>query len=358
MDFEKFKNGSQFTIGAELELRLLRKDNLQLANEFQYIHDNIKEKYKNNISPEFLESMVEINSPVFNDTKDLREFFKNCISHIKELAAKKSLLLSSSGSYCLENENIQIGENGRYKKILEEHQVLIKDFHICGLHVHVGFKDFEQALRAYNFSLKYIPVFLALSTSSAFYNGKNTGLHSYRQIVFDELPKAGIPQYFDSYEELKNLYDLLEKTQVIESQKDIWWDIRIQPNLKTIEFRVCDAINDLERLEIIVALTQALCRYSTMSKEERLPSQILKQNVWNAVRYGLEGHVVFDEKRQNIKDVIKELSMEFFALNIIEESLLERIEKLLGEKSISTKMIEKFEETQSVVEVEKLGLFL
>ena len=145
---------------------------------------------------------------------------------------------------------------------------------------------------------------------------------------------------------------------MIETQKDIWWDIRIQPNLKTIEFRVCDAINDLERLEIIVALTQALCRYSTMSKEERLPRQVLKQNVWNAVRYGLEGYVVYEEKRQNIKEVIRELSMEFFALNIIEESLLGRIEKLLDEKSISTKMIEKFEETQSILEVEKLGIFL
>ena len=357
MDFEKFKDGTEFSLGAELEIRLLHKDTLELANEYNYIYDNLDNKYKNNITPEFLDSMVEINSPVFNNPYEIREYFQRTIKSIKHIAAKKSLLVGTSGAYCLENKNIKISENERYKDILEEHQALLKDFNICGLHVHVGFKDFNQALKAYNFSLKYIPIMMALSTSSPFFNAKLTGLNSYRQIVFDELPKAGIPEYFDSYEEIKHLYDLLESTEVINTQKDIWWDLRIQPNLKTLEFRVCDAVNDFERLEIIIALTQAICKYSTISKVEKLPRQILKQNIWNASRYGIEGDLIFEGKKQSFKDVIRNLSMELFAVDIIDEELQKRIEKLINQPSVSSLMIQKYEETSSILEVEKLGVF-
>jgi len=357
MDFEKFDNGTEFSLGAELELRLLYKDTLQLANEYAYIYEHLDKKYQRNISPEFLDSMVEINSPVFNTPYEIKEYFKKCVKSIKHIASKKSLLVSTSGCYSLKNDNIKIGDNPRYKTILNEHQILIRDFNICGLHVHVGFKDFDQALKAYNFSLKYIPLLLAISTSSPYFDGKSTGLHSYRQIVFDELPKAGVPQYFDSYEELKSLYDLLEKTEVIKSQKDIWWDIRIQPNLKTVEFRVCDANNDFERLEILIALTQAICKYCMISEVERLPRQILKQNVWSAVRHGMDAELIFDEEKLTLRSILRNLSMEFFALGIIDEQMQKRIEKISNEKNISTKMIEKYEKTNSLIEVEKMGVF-
>jgi len=357
MDFEKFDNGTEFSLGAELELRLLYKDTLQLANEYAYVYEHLDKKYQRNISPEFLDSMVEINSPVFNTPSQIKEYFQKCIKSIKHIASKKSLLVSTSGCYSLKNANIKVGNDPRYTSILNEHQILIRDFNICGLHVHVGFKDFNQALKAYNFSLKYIPILLAISTSSPFFDGKSTGLHSYRQIVFDELPKAGVPQYFDSYEELKALYDLLEKTEVIKSQKDIWWDIRIQPNLKTLEFRVCDANNDFERLEVLIALTQAICKYSMISDIERLPRQILKQNVWSAVRHGMDAELIFDEEKETLRTILKNLSMEFFALGIIDEQMQKRIERISNKKNISTKMMEKYEETNSLLEVEKMGVF-
>ena len=357
MDFEKFKNGTEFSLGSEIELRLLHKDTLHLANEYNFIYEHLDDKYKKNISAEFLESMVEINSPVYETPSQIRDYFQKCIKSIKHIASKKSLVVSTSGAYCLKNENLKISQNPRYESILNEHQLLLRNFHICGIHVHVGFKDFNQALKAYNFSLKYIPILLALSTSSAFFNGKNTGLHSYRQIIFDELPKAGIPEYFDSYEQIKSLYDLLEESEVIKSQKDIWWDIRIQPTLKTLEFRVCDAVNDFERIEIIIALTQAICKYSVISEVERLPRQILKQNIWSAARYGLKGDLVFENKKQSTTEVIQKLNLEFFALGIIDEDLLKRIEKMIDKPNVSEKMIQKYEETNSIFEVEKMGIF-
>lgn len=357
MDFEKFKNGIEFSVGAELELRLLHQQTLKLANEYDFIYENLDEKYQKNISAEFLNSMVEINTPVFESACEVREYFQKCVKSIKHIAAKKSLLISTSGAYCLKNDNIKINDNPRYEAILNEHQILLRDFNICGLHVHVGFKDFNQGLKAYNFSIKYLPIFLALSCSSPFFNNEHTGLHSYRQIVFDELPKAGIPQYFDSYKEIKALYDLLEDTDVIKTQKDIWWNLRIQPNLKTLEFRVCDAFNDFNRLEIIVSLIQAICKYGSISEVEKLPRQILKQNIWSASRYGLEGNIIFEDKKYSMKEAIQNISMELFAVDIIDETLQQKIEKIIKEDTVSKKMIKVYEKTNDLKEVEKIGVF-
>lgn len=356
MDFKEFKNGMQFSLGAELELRLLNKDNFTLANEYEYIYENIDDKYKKNISPEFLNSIVEINSPVFQTGYELKEFFIECLENIKQIADNKSLLLSATGAYCLKNENIEINKNPRYKEILDEHQILLRDFNICGFHVHIGFKDFNQALQAYNFSIKYLPVFLALSSSSAFFNGENSGLHSYRQTIFDRLPKAGIPEYFDSYIQMKNLYDLLEKTEVIEKQKDVWWDIRIQPDIQTLEFRICDSMNDLNRIEIIVSLIQSLCKLSTVSKVEKLPRQILKQNIWSAARHSLDGYFISNENKKTIKEVILDLTEEFLKEKFIDENFQKRVVELLNEDTISQKMINMYKKTNSIIEVEKLGV--
>lgn len=357
MDFEKFNNGTEFSVGAELELRLLYEDTLKLANEYEYIYENIDEKYKENITPEFLKSMVEINSPVFDNAQEVKEYFEECIKSVKRIAAKKSLLVSCSGSYSLKNNNIEINENPRYEAILNEHQILLRNFNICGLHIHIGFKDFNQALQAYNFSIKYLPLFLAMSCSSPFFNEESTGLHSYRQILFDELPKAGLPEYFNSYEEMKDLYDLLENTGVINTPKDVWWDVRIQPTLKTLEFRICDAMNDFDRIEIIVALVQAICKFADISKIERLPKQILKQNIWSAIRYGLKGDIIFEGSKYSIQEAIKNLSMELFSVDIIDEDLQMKIEKLINKDTISEKMIKVYEQTNDMKEVEKVGVF-
>ncbi len=357
MDFEKFKNGTEFSVGAELELRLLHEKTLKLANEYDYIYENLENKYKKNITPEFLKSMVEINSPVFDNAQEVRKYFEECVQSIKQIATKKSLLVSSSGAYSLKNNNIEINENPRYEEILNEHQILLRNFNICGLHVHVGFKDFNQALQAYNFSIKYLPIFLALSCSSPFFNEESTGLHSYRQILFDELPKAGLPEYFDSYKEIKELYDLLENTGVINTQKDVWWDLRIQPTLKTLEFRVCDAMNDFNRLEIIIALVQAICKLAGISKVEKLPKQILKQNIWSAVRYGLKGDIIFEETKYTLKEAIKNLTMELFSVDIIDEELQMKIEKLISKDTLAEKMIKVYEQTNDIKEVEKIGVF-
>lgn len=358
MKFEKFDSGNHFSIGLELELRILDKFDLTPRNEFDYILSNIKDEYKQRLAREFLGSMVEINSPIFHYEEDLIKFLNDIMQELNQIALRKNLCFQTSGTFSQVNSNVKINSNDRYEKLYDEHGILLDNFTICGTHVHIGFETFEKALKAYNYSIYYLPIFVALNASSVFYNGENTGIHSYRTKIFERLPKASIPEYFDSYEDMKALYDLLEKTNVIQSPKDIWWDVRIQPHFKTIEFRVCDAVNDFDRLEVTIALVRAICQLSGIENPTKMPMQVLKQNMWSATRYSMDAKMVTPNAEAiEIKEMIKQLAKKAYDNSFLSKELYLKCKKLVEEKSISKKMIETYNRTKSLKEVERLGVF-
>lgn len=356
MILNNFKNAKDFSIGAELELRILKKDTLKASNEYKYFENNISKKYKKYITPEFLQSMIEINTPVFDKPKDLINFFQEIIQELNFLANKKDLLLQTSGAPALLQEKIEISSNERYLKFYEEYKILLDNFFICGLHIHIGFETFDKALKAFNFSLEYLPVFVALSASSPFFNGDETGIHSYRTKIFDRLAKGSIPQYFDSYSQMKECYEILYDTKVIKSSKDIWWDIRIQDNLKTLEFRVCDAINDFERLEVIIGLAKAICKLSQEEETRYLMQQILKQNMWKATRYSMNADFIKGKKIIKIRDFIFELLEKLLKKALIDKTFYKKAKKLVKKDSIAKKMIKEYKKTKDLTKVEKLGI--
>ena len=358
MKFEKFDGGEGYTIGAELEVRIVNKADFTLQNEFNYINNNISQELSQNLAQEFLASMIEINTPVFNSTLDLISYLKNTVASLNTIAAKKNLCLQTSGSFAQKKQNIKINKNQRYKKIYEEHQVLLDNFTICGTHIHIGFENFNKALKAYNYSLYYLPIFVALSASSAFYEGKNTGIHSYRTKVFDRLPKASIPEYFDSYEQMNEVYRILNQAGVIQSTKDIWWDVRIQAHFKTVEFRVCDAVNDFDRLEVLFLLAKALCQLSQIDEYKKLPMQLLKQNMWSATRYSMDAKMVtLKGELKSIKEVIFTLARKLFEYSFLTKEEYEKILKYAKKDSLAQEMIEVYNKTKNIKEVEKLGVF-
>jgi len=357
MKFEKFDDGNHFTLGVELELRLLDKHKLSLQNEYNYIFSNINENYKKNLASEFLGSMVEINTPIFHYEKDLVNFLKEIISNMDEIALKKNLCLQTSGTYAQENNNTKVNPCERYDELYDEHQILLDNFSICGTHVHIGFEDFDKALKAYNYSLYYLPLFIALSASSVFFNNIDSGIHSYRTKIFDRLPKASIPEYFDNYEEMKSVYDLLFENKVIKSTKDIWWDVRIQPHFKTLEFRVCDAMSDLDRLEVIIALFKALCQLSQIEETTKMPLQILKQNMWSATRYSMSGSMITNKGLISIRESLNSLIEKAYKNSFLNKEIYEKAKKIVLEKSISQNMIDVHNRTKDFKEVDRLGVF-
>lgn len=356
MIFDKFTNGYIFSLGAELEIRILNKNDLSCANEYDYFKENISEKFKNNITSEFLQCMIEINTPIFNKLSDLMTYFKEIIAELNYLAKKKDLILQSSGSSALKQEHLELSSNKRYQELSQEHQILLDDFSICGLHVHVGFKNFDKALKAYNFSLVYMPLFVALSASSVYSNGIDTGIHSYRTKIFDRLPKASIPEYFESYEQMKSVYNILYDSEVIQSEKDVWWDVRIQPTFKTIEFRVCDAIHDFDRLEVMIGLFRGICKLSQKKDISYEPMQVLKQNMWKASRYSMNANFIYKKHKKNIREVLNELIEELYSKQIISDEFMDKAKKIVSQNSIAQDMIEAYENTNDLKEVEKIGV--
>jgi len=357
MKFEKFDSGNHFTLGVELELRILDKFNLTPCNEYDYIISNISEKYKKNIAREFLGSMIEINTPIFHYEKDLIDFLNKIMNELNRIADKKNLCLQTSGSLAQKNINIEVNINDRYEKIYDEHQILLDDFSICGTHVHIGFEDSEKALKAYNYSLYYLPLFVALSSSSTFFDGLNTGIHSYRTKIFDRLPKSSIPDYFDSFDEMSQLYEILYKSKVISSTKDIWWDVRIQPHFKTLEYRVCDAICDFDRLEVIISLFKMLGQLSQIDEVTKMPMQVLKQNMWSATRYSMNGNMVTKKGLVPIRDMLESLIKKALDNSLLSKDSYEKAKEVIWKTSISEEMIEIYKRTNSLKEVERLGVF-
>lgn len=353
MLLEKFVNGKNYTIGVELELRVLNDTDLSLFNNSKLIIDSIDKKYKENLSGEFLASMLEINTPVFKKPSQINDYLTSFLSHINDIALQNSCIVVASGSYALKSSDICIKNNIRYMQLYEEHQKLLRNFTICGLHIHVGFETFDEALEAFNFSLKYLPLFVALSSSSLFYDGENTGIDSYRTKIFEQLPKGSIPEYFDSHEQMQNLYKLLKANDVIESEKDIWWDVRIQPNLKTLEFRICDAINDTSRIEVLVALIQGMCKLAKYEECEKLPLQILKQNMWSACRYSMDGLIIYKDEKITIRKALELLVSKLKKYDLLESSVL--VDEYIQKDSISQQMKEFYKIENSLENIERLG---
>lgn len=356
MKFEKFESGNHFSLGVELELRILNKDDLTPQNEFEYIYSNISKEFENNIVNEFLDSMLEINTPVFYEENQITTYLEKIIKNINTLLENKNLILHTNGTFAQKCTNVKLSSNKRYQEIYDEHKVLLDNFAICGTHVHVGFEDFDKALKAYNYSIYYLPLFVALSASSVFYNGKNTGIHSYRTKIFERLPKASIPQYFDTYEDMNKIYTMLYDAMVIQSIKDIWWDVRIQPELKTVEFRVCDALKDFDRLEVIIFLFKAICKFSQKEEVIKMPLQILKQNLWSATRYSMDGEMITDNAVVSIKQMLIDLINKAKKENLCDERLYKKALEIVDKKSISQLMLERYDETKDLKEVERLGV--
>jgi carboxylate-amine ligase len=195
----------------------------------------------------------------------------------------------------------------------EELQDVVRSLLIFGLHIHVGIPNPELRIEVLNEARYFLPHLLALSTSSPFWMGRNTGLKSYRSVIWSSFPRTGIPPDLSSYDEYENYVDLLVKTGSIDNGKKIWWDLRAHPSFPTLEFRVCDQTTRLEETICIAALTQAICakllqlRARNLGFRKYMPA-LIGENKWRAIRYGLDGKLIDFGKQAEVP--MRELAVE------------------------------------------------
>ena len=287
----KFNSSPQPTIGVEIELQLVDENNLNLKNVAPKVLADVDKKFLDNIKCELIESMIEINTNICQNIEDVEKDIIKTLMYLEDILKNHKALLNCTSLHPFAlGKNQIVTNNPRYKRIMKDLQIVGKRFITQGLHVHIGINNCEKAIQVNNALRIYLPLLLALSTSSPFFEGEDTGLYSYRTKLFEALPLAGMPDYLNDWNHFENLTERLQNAGIINSVKDLWWDVRPHPGFGTVEIRVCDIPVNFKAILSLVALIQALV--VTLEKADYYSDthiQILQSNKWQAVRYGLEG---------------------------------------------------------------------
>ena len=338
----KFNSSPEPTIGVELELQLVGKNNLNLNNISSKVLPDVNEEFSDNIKCELIESMIEINTNICSNIEEVEKDIKKTLNHLDEILKNYETEINCTSLHPFAiGKNQIITDNARYKRIMKDLQMVGKRFISQGLHVHIGINNSEDAIKVNNALRIYLPLLLSLSTSSPFFEGEDTGLHSYRTKLFEALPLAGMPDYLTNWNHFENLTEHLEGAGIISSVKDLWWDVRPHPGFGTVEIRVCDIPITFKEIIAIVALIQGLV--VTLINAEPYSDthiQILQSNKWQAARYGLDGVYVDPKNFQKLS--IKKAIENLFLLvqpalsSLGSEKYLSKLEEILNGSTGST----------------------
>ena len=305
----------QFTLGIEEEFQIVDPVTRELRSHVSEILAEGKTLLGEQVKPEMIQSMIEVGTGICKDIKEARTDITNLRSILSGLVRKQGLEIVAAGTHPFSHwQDQKIFENARYELIVEENQMIARSLLTFGLHVHVGVADPERAIHIMNAVRYMLPHVLALSTSSPFWLGVQTGLKSYRSEVFTRMPRTGIPDHFESDTAFQRYVSLLIETGCIDDGKKIYWDVRPHPFFPTLEFRICDIPTRVDDTIAIAALFQALVAKVNKLLEQNLTfrlhhKMLIEENKWRAVRYGLDGKMIDFGKGKEvpIRDLIREL---------------------------------------------------
>jgi carboxylate-amine ligase len=290
-----FHKSRPYTLGVELEFQLVDCHTLDLVPRVDSILAVLVPEGSDRIVPEFLQSIIELQTGVCNSVEEVAADLSQLIHMVEDVAQGEECYLYSTSLHPFADPAAQLLSKGdRYQRIMNELQQVGRQFIAQGMHVHVGMPDGDTAIKVCDTMQPYLPLFLSLSGSSPFFCGQDTGFQSYRTKLFEALPLAGIAGYLGNWQGYAKEVTSLHAHQAIKRLKDLWWDIRPSPELGTVEIRICDLPC---RFYSILGLTAALQALAVFLAEQEAPSrpvslQLLKYNKWQAARHGLTGRFV------------------------------------------------------------------
>ena len=305
----------QYTLGIEEEFQIVDPQTRELKSHVSEILEEGRMILGEQVKPEMIQAQIEVGTGVCRNIEEARKDIMNLRAIVSSLARKNNLAIVAASTHPISQWKEQkIYDDPHYTLLIEELQMVARSLLIFGLHVHVGIADRDRQVHIMNAARYFLPHVLALSTSSPFWLGVNSGLKSYRSEVFKKFPRTDIPDHFDSYSSFQRYVDLLLKTNSISNPKKIWWDVRMHPNFPTLEFRVCDIPTRVDDTIALAALFQAIvCKLDRLIEKNlgfRLYRRMLiQENKWRAVRYGLEGNMIDFGKQKEVptRDLIREL---------------------------------------------------
>ena len=289
-----------FTFGIEEEYLLVDPKTRDLVREAPpRLFEECSEQLGKQVSVEFIRSQIEIGTGICSTPDEALRDLTRLRSTIVEVSGRHGLapLAASTHPFAAWNEQ-QITDKARYSSIAHDLQITGRRLVICGMHVHVELGDDDLRIDVMNQMRYFLPHLLALSSSSPFWQGADTGLKSYRLAIYDESPRSGMPGVFSSWHEYKSTVDVLINADVIQDASKIWWDIRPSAKYPTLEMRMTDVCSHVEDAVCISQLYRCLCRmlYRLRLSNQRwrpYPLFLLEENRWRAQRYGVGG-TLFD----------------------------------------------------------------
>jgi carboxylate-amine ligase len=289
------QNEPPFTVGIEEEYLLVDRKTRDLAAEVpEALMAECQRRLEEQVSPEFLQCQVEVGTRVCSNIKQAAEDLTRMRKVVAEVAAEHGLAPIAASTHPFGVwEAQEHTDKERYNVLAQDMQAVARRLVICGMHVHVGLEDDELRIDLLGQASYFLPHLLALSTSSPFWRGEDTGLKSYRIAVFDELPRSGLPETFESYGEYVRHLDILIKAGVIEDASKLWWDLRPSARFPTLEMRIpdiCTRLKDgISIAAIYVCVLRMLYRLKRNNQRwRRYSNMLLQENRWRAQRYGYD----------------------------------------------------------------------
>ncbi|HEX5503622.1 MAG TPA: carboxylate-amine ligase [Thermomicrobiales bacterium] len=314
------------TIGIEEEYQIVDPATRELRSYITEILQDEEVMLLAQVKPELHQSIVEVGTGVSQTPAEARAEVARLRRIVRDAVGRSGLTIAAAGTHPFSSWHTQeITPLDRYAGVKEDMAELAQRLLIFGTHVHIGIEDQEFLIEAMNVVRYMLPHVLCLSTSSPFWMGRNTGLKSYRSIIFRNFPRSGIPRVFQSYGDYTALVNTLVRTRSIPDGSKIWWDVRPHFTYPTLEFRICDVCTRVDEVICIAAILQAIIAKIWKLRRDNLTfrvyaADLIEENKWRAVRYGLDGRLIDFGKEEDLpaRDLVREL-LEWFIGDVVDE---------------------------------------
>lgn len=260
-------------------------------------HEAAKRRIES-VSPELLQSQVEICTPPSDSFSDARDRLATLRGGLADLGREHGLLVFAAGTHPTASWTDQKGtEAERYKGIIDDLRMIGRRSVVCGLHVHVEVPEPERRVALINRLMPFLPILLALSTSSPFWEGRRTGLAGYRLRAYAELPRTGLPELFDDAHDYARYVRVMTRAGAIEDASFLWWHIRASLKYPTLELRIADSCTRLADTLTVAALFRCLVRLAERrpdihARRTGASRGFVMENLWRAERDGIAAELI------------------------------------------------------------------
>jgi carboxylate-amine ligase len=303
---EAYAESTDATIGIEEEFQVLDATSLDMVPRFAELHDAAKADpvLRDSVAGELIASEIEIRSGRGENFADALARQREARTRLFALCAARGVALGSTGTHPWADYREQANiDTEHYRGVVEGLQYVARRNNTFSLHVHVGIRDIDRAVKVSDRLRAVLPQLLAISASSPYLDGLDSGLHSARTQAFTKsFPRCGIPDAYGSWEGYRDYLDLLIRTNSIREYTQVWWSVRPHFAFGTVEVRICDAQTTARESDGLAALIAACVLQAARDTDEGVPDhnhprRLLEENLWRAVRYGLDGKLIDFEAR-------------------------------------------------------------